>query len=250
MLLDGTVLLSIAQDVEKKEKVHKYEPDKMFLIMPNYTLQFPFADMAKRFGINSLFTAQIAFKSTKNWLIGAEGSFLFGTKVKQNYILDGVETSTGQFVTTFNDLTYVNLEEHGFNIKFDAGKIFPVSTKFPDAGIMILTSAGFLQHKIAIDVKPSELPQFSPAYKKGYDRMANGPVISQFLGGTFMARRKYLSGYLGAQFDAGFTEGRRPYDFYLMEPLHDKRIDLFIGIRAAWIIPVFLESSAKEYFYR
>jgi hypothetical protein len=244
-----------AQEIEKEKpakekKKAKYDADKVIMLVPNYSLQFPFEDMAKRFGINSLFTAQIALKTRKNWIIGGEGSFLYGGNVKQNYILDGVETSTGQFITSYNDLTYVKLEEFGFNIKFDAGKIFPVSKRYPNAGIMILTSAGFLQHKISINVKPSELPQFSPAYKKGYDRMANGPVISQFLGGVFMARKKYVNAYLGAQIDVGFTEGRRPYDFYLMEPLHDKRIDLFIGIRAGWIIPIFRQSAKEEYFFR
>ncbi|MFI5205939.1 MAG: hypothetical protein ACHQVK_03280, partial [Candidatus Paceibacterales bacterium] len=73
--------------------------------------------------------------------------------------------------------------------------------------------------------------------------------ISEFIGGAFMARHKYLNGYVGLQFDAGFTQGRRPYDFYLGAPLNDKRYDLFVGIKVGYILPIFLQSSEKEFFY-
>ncbi|HWB64822.1 MAG TPA: hypothetical protein VG603_15000, partial [Chitinophagales bacterium] len=157
--------------------------------------------------------------------------------------------SSGFLITQYNDISGVRLEEHGFNLKFNFGKVVPFTEKYPDAGLLFMTEFGFLQHKIAIDVKARELPQLSPTYKKGYDRMCNGPVISQFIGGIFMARRKYFSGYAGLQFDAAYTEGRRSYDFYSHAPLNDKRIDMFLGIKVGYIIPVFLQTSEKEYYY-
>lgn len=237
------------EDDDSKKKKRKFDPGAAVLIIPNYTAQFPFGNMQDRFGFNSLFGAQISYKTNRNWLIGAEGGFLYGTKVRDNYVLDNLSTTTAQFITQYNDLTFVKLEEHGFDIKFNFGKIIPFAEKYPDAGLLLMTGFGFLQHKIAINVKATELPQLSAVYKRGYDRMSNGPVVSQFIGATFMARRKYFSGYAGLQFDAAFTQGRRPYDFYLMEPLHDKRVDLFLGIKIGYIIPIFLQTSEKEYYY-
>jgi hypothetical protein len=140
------------------------------------------------------------------------------------------------------------MQEMGANIKLQFGKLVPLSEKYPDAGLLFLTGFGFLSHQININVKASSLPQLSKTYRKGYDRLANGPVISQFIGGIFMARRKYVSAYAGIQFDLGFTQGRR-FDFYSAQPLHDKRLDMFLGIRVGWIIPVFTQTSDKEYYY-
>ncbi len=64
-----------------------------------------------------------------------------------------------------------------------------------------------------------------------------------------MARRKYFGGYAGLQIDAAFTGGRRPYDFYTNAPLHDKRYDIFVGIKLGYILPIFLQASEKEFFY-
>ncbi len=58
-----------------------------------------------------------------------------------------------------------------------------------------------------------------------------------------------FSGYAGFQFDAAFTRDRRPYDFYTMQVLNDKRNDLFVGIRVGFILPVWLKVSEKEFFY-
>jgi hypothetical protein len=253
LLIFSQVLFAQDTLAVKKEAVKKkrgrWDGNPALMIVPNYTGQFPFGNMKERFGFNSLFDGQFGYKTKRNWIVSGDGGFIYGTDVKENYILNGIATSTGQFITQYNDITNVRLEEHGFNVQFKAGKIIPFAEKYPDAGLLIMTGAGFLEHKIAINVKASELPQLSPVYKKGYDRMSNGPVVSQFIGGTFMARRKYISGYAGFQFDAAYTEGRRPYDFYLMQPLHDKRADLFVGFKIGYIIPVFLQTSEKEYFY-
>ena len=202
-----------------------------------------------RFGFNNLFGMELLYKTNNNWLIGANGGFIYGSKSKQNYVFSTIATSTGQFITQFNDLTSIRPEEHGFNVQFTFGKIVPFSEKYPDAGLLFMTGFGMVQDKIAVSIKARELPQLSPTYRKGYDRLCNGPVLSQFIGGEFMARRKFISGYAGLQVDVSYTENRRPYDFYTMSKLNDKGVDVFIGLKLAWVIPVFLQTSDKEFFY-
>src|SRR5688500_1777374 len=78
----------VAQQEKKEEKKKKqFDPSNAVLLVPNYTAQFPFGHMADRFGFNSLFGMQIAYKVKKNWIIGVEGAFLFGTKVREDYVL-------------------------------------------------------------------------------------------------------------------------------------------------------------------
>ena len=247
MLFSSFIYAQKPEETKKKKK--NFEPNNAIIIAPIYTAQFPFGNMRDRFGFNSLFGMHLAYKTKKNWMFGVEGSFLFGTTVRESYILDNISLSSGQLIGQNNDLITPKLQEMGASLKFNFGKVVPLSEKYPDAGLLFLTGFGFLSHKIAINVRASSLPQLDKTYRKGYDRMANGPVISQFIGGVFMARRKYVSAYAGLQFDLAFTQGRRPYDFYTMAPLHDKRIDMFLGIRIGWIIPVFTQTSEKEYYY-
>lgn len=248
-LLLCIVVPVFAQEEEApKKKKHDFESNNAVIFAPIYTAQFPFGNMRDRFGFNSLFGLQIGYKMKKNWIVGLEGSFLYGATVRENYVLNNISLPSGQLIGQNNDLIRPKLQEMGANIKFTFGKLVPLSEKYPDAGLLFLTGFGFLSHKIAINVRSASLPQLDKTYRKGYDRLSNGPVISQFIGGLFMARRKYVSAYAGVQFDLGFTQGRR-YDFYSMQPLHDKRLDMFLGIRVGWIIPVFTQTSEKEYYY-
>lgn len=249
-----SILLSVgafAQEKDKRaqKKKKKFEPNTAFLFSPVYTAQFPFGNMQDRFGFNSLFGFAINYKMKKNWLIGLEGNFLYGTKVRDYYVLDNVSTSTGQFISQNNDLIYVRLQEHGFNVKFNFGKIVPFSEKFPDAGLLFMTGFGMLQHKISVNVRETSLPQLDKTYRKGYDRLCNGPVLSQFIGGIFMERKRFISAYAGLQFDIGFTGNRRNFDFYTKAKLNEKRIDMFLGIKVGWIIPYFMQASEKEFYY-
>ena len=254
-VLFATMQTASAQEIEKDEKAvkkkkQKFDSSPAIIFSPNYAGQIPFGGVAQRFGFNSLFSAQIMYKTVSNWLIAAEGGFLFGTDVKQSYVINNIATSTGQCITQNNDLTTLFPVEEGFNLKFEFGKVIPVAKRYPDAGIMLLTGVGFLEHKIAINA-PSDVPQFSGPYKKGYDRLTSGPVFSQFVGYEFCKRRGLLNGYIGMQFDIAYTENRRPYDFYLMEPLHTKETDMFLSFKVGWIIPKFFLASGteREIFY-
>lgn len=250
LALSLTATLCKAQEEEEPEKhKSKYEPNTAIIIAPSYSAQFPFGNLGDRFGFNSQVSLHLSYKIKKNWMLGVEGGFIFGNVLKDNYIIDKITTTTGQLVSQNNDLIRVRPQMQGFTIKGEVGKIIPFSQKYPDAGLLLITGFGFLEHKIWLNVRESSLPQLSKTYRKGYDRMCNGPVISQFVGGAFMARRKYYSFYGGVQFDLGFTKDRRNYDFYEMRKLDENRLDMYLGIKLGWILPVFLQSSEKEYYY-
>lgn len=247
--LTAAAIAQSGQKQEPKEKKKNFEPNAAFLFSPVYTAQFPFGSMGDRFGFNNLFGFAIHYKMKKNWMIGVEGNFLFGTRVRESYVLDNISTYTGKHISQNNDLISVRPQEQGFNLKVNVGKVVPFSEKFPDAGLLFMTGFGMLQHKIAINVRETSLPQLNKTYRKGYDRLCNGPVLSQFIGGIFMERKRFISAYAGLQFDIGFTENRRNYDFYTMGKLSEKRLDMFLGIKVGWIIPYFLQASEKEFYY-
>jgi hypothetical protein len=223
----------------------EFVTDKNFnnaiLIAPAFTAQFPLLDMQKRFGYNSQLGGSLSYQLRKHWHIGVDAGFMFGTKVKEDSVLNKISTSQGNFVGVQNGtLVNVFLQERGFTVKAFFGKTI-VFGKNPlnHSGLLLLTGVGFMQHKILIDVRKETIPQLNSTYRKGYDRMANGPVISQFIGGIYLKHKKWLSFYGGVQADIAFTQSRRVMNFDTQTSDTQKRIDLLIGIKFGWIIPVF-----------
>jgi len=54
------------------------------MIYATYSYQFPEGDLARQFGGNSAIGGGIMFKTSSNWLFGAEGNFMFGGTVKNS----------------------------------------------------------------------------------------------------------------------------------------------------------------------
>lgn len=127
----------------------------------------------------------LSYRFGKGWMAGVEGSYLFGNKVKENTILSGISTS--EHITNEGYLVDTKLSEEGFSVKAVGGKVFRVSKRLPGSGIFLLGGLGYLQHKILIQAPTRLVPQLDKTYRKGYDRLSNGPVLS--LGTGFMLNR-------------------------------------------------------------
>ena len=54
----------------------------MAMFYATYSYQFPGGDLAKMFGSNSSIGGGFQYKFRSNWIIGAEGNYLFGSTVK------------------------------------------------------------------------------------------------------------------------------------------------------------------------
>ncbi len=129
-----------------------------------------------------------------------------------------------------------------------AGKIIPVNEIHPDNGIVLLTSAGFIQHKIDIFVRDKDIPQLDGNYLKGYDRLTNGFFAEEYAGYAFFSKNGLLNFTLGLDGMFGFTQGRRGYLYDVMRPDNQNRLDILYGIRGGWFITIFKRKSEDILF--
>ncbi|MFN8277572.1 MAG: hypothetical protein U0T84_08820 [Chitinophagales bacterium] len=214
-----------------------------------YGAEFPVGVLQKRATFVSSIGAQFLYRMRHNWMIGAEGSFLYASKSKERPDT-AIATHDGPHITQNGDLTDINPSINGFALYGFASKLFPFKKeKAPGTGIVVKLGVGFLQHKILYNINPQSLPQFDKNYRTGYDRMTNGAAISVFAGIMRMERHKYFNFYFGPQFDLAFTQNRRPWDFAEMRQISDKRIDMMVGIKFGLLVPVFLNKDS-EVIYR
>ena len=224
-------------------------PTNAQLIVPSYAFQFPAGDLSQRFGTNSSVGGQYLLKIKKNWLVGFELSFLFGTRVKDDNILDSITTSEGLLINVNGNLLDFGLFERGFSGKIQFGKSIKIGNKKPDSGLMLLAGIGMLQHKIFINVDERDVPQLSNNNKTGYDRLARGFSTAQFLGYLFLRKSKFVSFYAGVEAIQGFTTNKRNFDFHEGIEKNENRTDLLFGIKIGWVLPVFQRSKVEEFYY-
>ncbi len=226
-----------------------------FILNGNAAFDIPGADMAKRFGLDYRLGPAVLYKTKSNWLFGAKFDFILGNTIKGDSLMSNIRdkysATSGQlyeFINNAGERIGVPVYERGYAVGVNAGYIFRLNHKHPDNGLMVLTTAGFIQHKIDIYDKDKSVNQLVGPYLKGYDRLTNGSFVEQYVGYVYFSRSRLINFTLG--FDAlfGFTQGRRDYQYDLMRADNEKRLDILFGLRGGWFIPVFKRKSEEISF--
>src|SRR5688572_26799444 len=124
----------------------------------------------------------------------------------------------------------------------------PIAKASVNSGVYVLAGAGFMQHKIHYEDVSRTASQLRGDYKKGYDRLTNGLALTQNLGYMYLAERRNINFFVQLEITEGFTQNRRDYNFDLMGPDNQKRLDLLYGIKLGWIFPVY-KKLPQEFYY-
>ena len=217
------------------------------LITAGYGYYLPGGDMVNRFGANSSVFLNSELKLQSNWIVGVNGSYIFGKKIKDTPFYN--ITKDEVFINSEGDQADVRLFERGFTVSATFGRMFATSKKRPNCGIVANVGAGFIQHKIKIEVIGNNVPQLDKNYKKGYDRLTNGLLLSQNIGYMFLSNNHLVNFYVGLEVMEGFTRNRRIYDFEKMQADTKSRMDILTGVKVAWILPLYKKVVKADNYY-
>jgi hypothetical protein len=218
-------------------------------INAHFGTQLPFGTLAKRFGRNLNAGTGLEYISSKKWIFGVDGSFIFGQSIKED-VLKNIRTPEGQILSDINTYATILLRERGYYIGGYVGKLF---TTFDNSnrigGIHINIGVGFLQHKIKISDENNAAPQVAPPYSEGYDRLTNGLALTQFIGYQIISRDKTINFSVGIDLTEGFTKNRRGFNFDTRMRDDTKRLDILAGLRATWSIVLFSNQKGENIEY-
>lgn len=215
----------------------------------SYTFQIPGGDMAKRFGVNSNIGTGFTIKTKSHWMMGIEGFFLFGDKVKETSIFDSLRSSNGELINEFGEYANVILSERGFYVGLTLGKLIPVWGPNPNSGIVVIAGAGLLQHKIKIENEGNNAPYIVGDYSKGYDRLSNGLAAKIYIGYLYLGRKKLKNFSFGFEFYQAWTKNRRSLNFDTMQKDNNLHKDLLYSVKLSWILPIYVGKPEKYYTY-
>lgn len=231
--------------------------------IPNfaYAFQFPGGDIANNYGNNSTIGGGFLYKTKKNLLVSLDVNFIFGNQVKNaDTILWLIKNSDGMIIDGNGIYPEFAIYERGYSLNLRFGKILKILRANPNSGLMLMGGAGYLTHRMRIDIQGKTVPQLKDDYGKGYDRLTGGFVLNEFIGYFYMGRTKILNFYGGFEFYQAFTKNLRDRDFdrliydqatdsYKVLGKDNKSyLDLFFGIKIGWMIPVYNRAPNKYYY--
>ncbi len=213
-------------------------------------IDLPGADLATQFGFNNTVGGSFMYKTSKNWLFSLDCDFIFGQKVKiTNQLFKEIATSNGNIINGSGVFTTFSLLERGMTTNLSVGKIFPVFNSNKNSGIVVSLGAGFMYHKIRLEQDDTDAPQISGDYAKGYDRLAGGLVITEFVGYQYYENNNIANFYAGFEFHQGLTKAMRPWNFDEMQPPKSNRFDILNGLKFGWIIPLGKQTGRKSFSF-
>lgn len=213
-----------------------------------YSMQFPSADLADRFDFFNTIGGAFYVKDRKGFVYGFDGQYQFGNRVKE-LTIDNLITENGNVINADGEYSALKLFMRGFRFSAQFGKVFKLASPNPNSGLKILIGAGFWQHRIRVEDIQLNTPQIKFPYQKGYDRMTNGFMLTQFIGYQFFSNSRLVNFYAGFEFNEGFTQNRRAYNFSEKKKDDSPRFDMSYGFKVGWVIP-FYKRAPKDFYYR
>ena len=220
----------------------------MVPISVTYAYQVPNGDMALRFGTNNNIGLSAAAKFKSQFMLGLEGSFIFGNHVNEGGLLQGVTNSQGQILDSDGHPATVVTYERGYAIFGIAGKLIPIVGPNPNSGLVVKLGAGYLRHKIRIETQNNVVPQLEGDYLTGYDRLTGGPAGLIYFGYQHIGNRRLVNFTLGFESILGFTEPLRSFNFDTGKADDGGRFDGLNGFRFGWTLPIY-KRKADGFFY-
>lgn len=215
----------------------------------SFQYQVPGGDMADRFENNYNAGGFLNYKFANNWLLGFDGEFLFADRVKEDNILDSLATPEGNIIGENGEFATVYLYERGYRFSLKAGRLFNFFGPNKNSGLLLTAGAGFLEHKIRIDVDKDDVPELTKEYRKGYDRLTNGLALTENISYVHCGNKRLINFMIGFEFTQAFTKNRRDYNFDQMKKDDKQRLDLLYGIKVAWFFPLYRHAATSYYYY-
>ena len=233
LILLVLLLCASTLDAQIEEKTQTF-------FSPRYTYHQPGADLGSRFGNFHGLGVTLGTKRLSGLYFGGNVNFNFGKNVNEPGLIQNLLSEDIEIISLEGRPASVLIQQRGFNFSGDFGKFFKFKNAKNESGILVTFGVGFMQHNIRFEHQIDDVPQLDGEYKKGYDRLSNGLMISQSVGWMFFSKKRFGDWYLGAELIEGFTQSRRETNFDTgVSDLGENRLDIMFGLKVGWIVPFY-----------
>lgn len=233
-------------------------PVSMFQV--TYAFHLPALDQKVTYGVSNTIGGSFVYKTESNWLLTANGNYIFGRKVQGDRVSilgEGITTEYGEITGGGGSYVALSINQRGFHFQGEVGKLFPVWPN-PNSGIFVQGGIGYLSNRTRIDFQQEmyNTPyQIYEDYEYGYDRMRGGLAFHFETGYLYFSDSRLLNFSVSLEATYARTKDLREYDFRVFNGVPvgytdpNKRYnDLYFGIRLGWNIPTYQRQPETFYY--
>jgi hypothetical protein len=217
-----------------------------------FSADIPLAELEKRYGFNMSVGSSFHYKFKNNWIVGIEGTYFFGNKIKEDVLLS-LKNDQGTITNADGNIGNYRLNQRGMTFYAVVGKILPFLTKNKNSGPIVSVGLGYMQHKVHIYDIGRNLPQIQKTegfdLRKGYDRLTGGISSSLYVGYFYLSNNRLANFTAGIEMCYAYTKGLRGYQYDLMKSDNTYRNDAKIGLRIGWMLPLYKRLAKDIYYY-
>ncbi|MGY6562707.1 MAG: hypothetical protein ACXITV_11445 [Luteibaculaceae bacterium] len=207
------------------------------------------ADFGERFGLNFGLGVHFSRKTDKNYLWGLNYNFMFGNEIFEPDMLRHLRAASGDVFDMDGEPANILFFLRGHMAGGHVGKIFPIFGPNPNSGLIIRVGGGYMQHKISVESRRNDVRGLRDEYRDGYDRLAVGFYTQQFIGYQHLATSRLTNFFIGFEFNQGFTQNVRLWNFDAMQRDTGSRFELLSGLRFGWTIPMYRRMPQEYYTF-
>ena len=242
------------------------DPIPVAMFQATYAMQLPALDTRVQYGLTHTLGGSFVYKTASNWLLTANGNFVFGNKVKGDRISilgEGITTVDGEIIGGSGSMTELAIDQRGFHFQAEVGKLFSCGPN-PNCGVFVQAGMGYLSNRTRVDFQQTLLNtpySVNEDYQYGYDRMRGGPAFHFESGYLYLGDSRLLNLSVSLEVTYARTRDLRDYDFRVftnpetgvMEPVgrtdpHKRYNDFYYGIRVSWNIPTYARQPQAFYY--
>ena len=265
ILISLFLLAGVALQAQLPKDIMK-EPIPVAMFQVTYAFHIPGLDTKDLYGVSNNVGGSFVYKTESNWILTANGNFIYGRKLnidRMEIFGEGITTESGEIIGGSGSYATFEINQRGFHFQAEAGKLIPFGPN-PNSGFFVQAGLGYLRNRIHVAFQRTMLNnpyQVDGDYQYGYDRMRGGPALHLEAGYLLLNDTRLLNASISFEVTYARTRSLRDYDFRvftnpetgIMEPVGriDPSLrfnDLYYGIRVTWNIPTY-ERQPQEFYY-
>ena len=253
------LLAGLAAQAQQPKDIMK-EPIPIAMFQATYAFHLPAFDLKTDYGTSHTIGGSFVYKTASNWLLTANGNFIFGNQLKGDRIDlfgEGITTEVGEVTGGSGLYSTFAIYQRGMHFQAEVGKLFPIWPN-PNSGIFVQVGAGYLSNwiKIDFDHNTNNTPYVVyEDYEYGYDRKRGGPALHFEVGYLYLGNSRIANFSVSLEATYARVRDHRRYDFRVFDGVPvgyldpSKRYnDLYYGIRVSWNIPTY-QRQPEDYYY-
>lgn len=220
-----------------------------FMFVPHVAYNVAGGDLADRFENFVSLGMTVDYKFENNVVIGVDYDWFFGDNVKDEGIFSQIGGPTGNIIDENGDFAVIQLNMKGNYATVNLGYLLNLPKHEPHSGVLFSVGAGMMQHRIDIVSSQVTIPQLNDEYEFGYDQLAYGFATKQYVGYQYITQKNKYHFRAGIEFNQGFTQGRRTWDYNTNTSGLVKRFDSTTAFKVGIVVPVYTKKSEDEEFF-